>query len=254
MGLYYISREKINAKGDGSIFVSVGEVHKALLAKAVELQSKIQLRITEKITNEQGDLVDKTHRVATTVGRALIWEVVPDRMPFELVNCDMTKKNISRLVNYSYRHLGNKDTVVLADQIMYLGFRYATISGVSFGIEDMAIPSKKTDIINAAESEVSEIQTQYASGLVTDGERYNKVVDIWSHANDQVAKVMMDGFGRRVRRRCGRQDGQAKIIQLHFYDGGIRCAGFGGADSAVGGYAWLDGKARWFDHRNAHYR
>jgi DNA-directed RNA polymerase subunit beta' len=195
LGLYYISREKINAKGDGSIFGSVGEVHKALLAKSVELQSKIQLRITEKTTNEKGEIESKTHRVSTTVGRALIWEVVPDRMPFDIVNCDMTKKNISRLVNYSYRHLGNKDTVVLADQIMYLGFRYATISGVSFGIEDMEIPAKKADIIKAAESEVGEIQSQYASGLVTDGERYNKVVDIWSHANDQVAKVMMDGLG-----------------------------------------------------------
>jgi DNA-directed RNA polymerase subunit beta' len=195
LGLYYISREKINAKGDGSIFGSVGEVHKALLAKSVELQSKIQLRITEKTVNEQGETESKTHRVSTTVGRALIWEVVPDRMPFDIVNCDMTKKNISRMVNYSYRHLGNKDTVVLADQIMYLGFRYATISGVSFGIEDMAIPAKKADIITAAEAEVKEIQAQYASGLVTDGERYNKVVDIWSHANDQVAKVMMDGLG-----------------------------------------------------------
>jgi DNA-directed RNA polymerase subunit beta' len=193
LGLYYISREKINAKGDGSIFVSVGEIHKALMAKSVELQSKIQLRITEKVVNELGESEDKTHRVETTVGRALIWEVVPDRMPYELVNCDMTKKNISRLINY--RYLGNKDTVVLADQLMYLGFRYATISGVSFGIEDMAIPAKKIDIIKAADLEVHEIQSQYASGLVTDGERYNKVVDIWSHANDQVAKVMMDGLG-----------------------------------------------------------
>jgi len=195
LGLYYISREKINAKGDGSIFVSVGEIHKALLTKTIELQSKIQLRITEKVINEQGEYEDKTHRVHTTVGRALIWEVVPDRMPYELVNCDMTKKNISRLINYSYRYLGNKDTVILADQLMYLGFRYATISGVSFGIEDMAIPAKKVDIIKAADMEVNEIQSQYASGLVTDGERYNKVVDIWSHANDQVAKVMMDGLG-----------------------------------------------------------
>ncbi len=198
LGLYYISREKINAKGDGTIFGSVGEIHKALLAKSVELQSKIQLRITEKVLNDQGVLEDKTHRIETTVGRALIWEVVPDRMPYELVNCDMTKKNISRLINYSYRHLGNKDTVVLADQLMYLGFRYATISGVSFGIEDMAIPAKKVDIINAADREVNEIQSQYASGLVTDGERYNKVVDIWSHANDQVAKVMMDGLGEET--------------------------------------------------------
>ncbi len=195
LGLYYISREKINAKGDGSIFVSVGEIHRALLTKSIELQSKIQLRITEKVADESGELVDKTHRVETTVGRALIWEVVPDRMPYELVNCDMTKKNISRLINYSYRYLGNKDTVILADQLMYLGFKYATISGISFGIEDMVIPAKKVDIIKASDAEVNEIQSQYASGLVTDGERYNKVVDIWSHANDQIAKVMMDGLG-----------------------------------------------------------
>ncbi|MDP1970027.1 MAG: DNA-directed RNA polymerase subunit beta', partial [Methylobacter sp.] len=195
LGLYYISREKINAKGDGSIFVSVGEIHKALLTKTVELQSKIQLRITEKVVNENGEAEDKTHRVETTVGRGLIWEVVPDRTPFELVNCDMTKKNISRLINYSYRYLGNKDTVILADQLMYLGFKYATISGISFGIEDMVIPAKKVDIIKASDAEVNEIQSQYASGLVTDGERYNKVVDIWSHANDQIAKVMMDGLG-----------------------------------------------------------
>ncbi|MFZ4412136.1 MAG: DNA-directed RNA polymerase subunit beta' [Bacteroidales bacterium] len=212
LGLYYMSREKINAKGsvnenaneiiDGSDgtgmtgrYGSVAEVHKALADKSVEIQSKIELRITEMVDDGLGVLIPKIHRVITTVGRALIWEVVPDRMPFERVNCDMTKKNISRLINYSYRHLGNKDTVVLADQIMYLGFRYATISGVSFGIEDMAIPAKKIDIITAAEGEVKEIQSQYASGLVTDGERYNKVVDIWSHANDQVAKVMMDGLG-----------------------------------------------------------
>lgn len=198
LGLYYISREKVNAKGEGSIFIDVGEIHKALMAKTVELQTKIQLRVTEKIKNESGEIELKTYRAHTIVGRALIWEVMPDFMPFELVNCDMTKKNISRLVNYSYRHLGNKDTVVLADQIMYLGFRYATISGVSFGIDDMAIPEKKIDIIKSAEAEVNEIQSQYASGLVTDGERYNKVVDIWSHANDQVAKVMMDGLGEEA--------------------------------------------------------
>ncbi|MFZ2724816.1 MAG: DNA-directed RNA polymerase subunit beta' [Methylococcaceae bacterium] len=195
LGLYYISREKINARGNGSIFGDVGEVHRALQAKAVELQTKIVLRITEKVVNDKGELENKTRRVDTTVGRSLIWEVVPERMPFDEVNRDMTKKNISRLINYSYRHLGNKETVMLADQIMYLGFRYATISGVSFGIEDMAIPAEKVDIIKAAEAEVNDIQSQYASGLVTDGERYNKVVDIWSHANDKVAKVMMDGLG-----------------------------------------------------------
>ncbi len=195
LGLYFISREKVNAKGNGSIFVSIDEVHKALAFKSVDLQAKIQLRITERIKTDRGVAEQKTYRVETTVGRALIWEIVPEGMPYEIVNCDMTKKNISRLINYCYRHLGIKETVIMADQLMYLGFRYATRSGVSFGIEDMEIPAKKEEIINTANAEVNEIQSQYSSGLVTDGERYNKVVDIWSHANDQVAKVMMDGLG-----------------------------------------------------------
>ncbi|MGR9052945.1 MAG: DNA-directed RNA polymerase subunit beta', partial [Gammaproteobacteria bacterium] len=195
LGLYYISREKINALGEGSVCSCVAEVQKALTAKSVELQAKIQLRVKEKVKTQDGAISEKVSRVHTTVGRALIWDIIPDYMPFEIVNCDMTKKNISRLINYCYRHLGIKETVVLADQLMYLGFRYATRSGVSFGIEDMAIPAKKEDIIRTADAEVKEIQLQYSSGLVTDGERYNKVVDIWSHANDQVAKVMMEGLG-----------------------------------------------------------
>jgi len=195
LGLYYISREKVNAKGDGSIFTDINEIHKALECKAVELQSKILVRITEYITDKDDKVTELTTRKETTVGRALIWEILPKGMPFKIVDLDMTKKNISKLINYSYRHLGIKDTVVLADQLMYLGFKYATRSGVSFGIEDMEIPEKKVNIIKTAEAEVKEIQNQYASGLVTDGERYNKVVDIWSHANDQVAKVMMEALG-----------------------------------------------------------
>ncbi|QWF70289.1 DNA-directed RNA polymerase subunit beta' [Methylomonas paludis] len=195
LGLYYMSREKINAVGEGSIFVDSSEILKALDSKTVELQTKIQVRITEKLKNAEGKFDSVVSRKQTTVGRALIWDIVPDGMPYELVNVDMTKKNISNLINYSYRYLGIKETVILADQIMYMGFKYATRSGVSFGIEDMEIPAKKADIIRAADAEVNEIQNQYASGLVTDGERYNKVVDIWSRANDQVAKVMMEGLG-----------------------------------------------------------
>ena len=195
LGLYYMSREKVNAKGEGSVFNDSSELLKALDSKAVELQTKVQVRITEKVRNTDGGFDSVTSRKTTTVGRALIWDIVPDGTPYDLVNVDMTKKNISRLINYCYRYLGIKETVVLADQIMYLGFRYATRSGVSFGIEDMEIPARKADIIRAADAEVTEIQNQYASGLVTDGERYNKVVDIWSRANDQVAKVMMEGLG-----------------------------------------------------------
>jgi DNA-directed RNA polymerase subunit beta' len=195
LGLYYISREKVNAVGEGNIFIDSSEILKALDSKTVELQTKIEVRIAEKTKNAQGQWETVVSRKKTTVGRALIWDIVPDGMPFELVNVDMTKKNISRLINYCYRYLGIKETVILADQIMYMGFRYATRSGVSFGIEDMEIPAKKADIIRNADAEVNEIQNQYASGLVTDGERYNKVVDIWSRANDQVAKVMMEGLG-----------------------------------------------------------
>ncbi len=195
LGLYFISREKVNAIGEGSIFANVDEVLRALDNGSVELQTKIMVRVAEVIIDDQGEKEEQVSRKETTVGRALIWNIVPEGMPFSVVNVDMTKKNISKLINYSYRHLGIKDTVVLADKLMYLGFKYATRAGVSFGIEDMEIPAKKADIINAAELEVNEIQSQYASGLVTDGERYNKVVDIWSHANDQVAKVMMEGLG-----------------------------------------------------------
>ena len=195
LGLYYMSREKVNAKGEGGVFNDSSELLKALDSKSVELQTKVQVRITEKVRNAEGGFDAVTSRKTTTVGRALIWDIVPDGTPYDLVNVDMTKKNISRLINYCYRYLGIKETVVLADQIMYLGFRYATRSGVSFGIEDMEIPARKADIIRAADAEVTEIQNQYASGLVTDGERYNKVVDIWSRANDQVAKVMMEGLG-----------------------------------------------------------
>jgi len=197
LGLYYITREKLDAKGNGAILSNINEVHRALDAKSVELQTKIQVRIEERTRDEAtGDFSEaKTVRVSTTVGRALLWEVVPGRMPFELINCDMTKKNISRLLDYSYRYLGNKDTVILADQIMYLGFKYATRSGISFGINDMEIPVEKAGILADAEVEVLEIQSQFESGLVTDGERYNKVVDIWSHANEKVAKVMMDALG-----------------------------------------------------------
>ena len=228
LGLYFISREKVNAFGEGSIFGSVDEIHLALLGKAVELQSKIKFRITEKIVDEAGELHETTRRVETTVGRALIWEIIPEGMPFDLVNCDMTKKNISQLINYCYRHLGIKDTVVLGDQLMYLGFKYATRSGVSFGIDDMEVPERKTDIIDKAIADVEEIQSQYGSGLVTDGERYNKVIDIWSHANDQVAKVMMDGLGEE-----DVEDSKGNIVKQKSYNSIFMMAESGARGSAA---------------------
>jgi DNA-directed RNA polymerase subunit beta' len=195
LGLYFMSRDKVNGKGDGMIFADVDEVDRAYQVRKVELHAKVQVRITEYRLQEDGELEPVRRRVETTVGRALIWNIVPKGLSYELINLDMTKKAISQLINVCYRQLGIKATVVFADRLMYMGFSFATRSGVSFGIEDMAIPEQKSSIIEAADEEVKEIQSQYASGLVTDGERYNKVIDIWSHANDKVANVMMAGLG-----------------------------------------------------------
>ncbi|WP_460036171.1 DNA-directed RNA polymerase subunit beta' [Methylothermus subterraneus] len=195
LGLYYMSRERIGARGEGMVFADVDEVKRALDHKAVDLHARIKLRILEKVLEENGQFTERRRIVETTAGRALIWDIVPEGLPFDLVNQDMTKKAISNLINVCYRNLGLKTTVVFADQLMYLGFSYATRAGVSFGIEDMVVPAEKEQIIAAAEQEVMEIQRQYEQGLVTDGERYNKVVDIWSHANEQVAKAMMKALG-----------------------------------------------------------
>lgn len=177
------------------IFTDVDEVQRALQSKEVDVQARVTVRLKMTTLDENGVKHTALKRVSTVVGRAIIWTIVPEGIPFEMVDQDMTKKAISKLINHCYRTLGIKATVVFADQLMYMGFSYATRAGVSFGIDDMAIPARKQEIIRAAEREVKEIQNQYASGLVTDGERYNKVVDIWSHANDQVAKVMMEGLG-----------------------------------------------------------
>ena len=196
LGLYYMSRERVGAKGEGMIFSDTDEVFRAYQNKQLDLQAKVTVRIREVLLDENGEKTAPIiRRVQTTGGRALISTALPDGMGFDMVNNDMTKKAISRLINHCYRTLGVKASVVFADQLMYMGFSYATRAGVSIGFEDMAVPARKGDIISAAEREVKEIQNQYASGLVTDGERYNKVVDIWSHANDQVAKVMMEGLG-----------------------------------------------------------
>ncbi len=196
LGLYYMSRERVGAKGEGMIFADTDEVFRAYQNRQLDLQAKVTVRIREVLLDENGEkLPPLVRRVPTTGGRALISTILPDGMGFDMVNQDMTKKAISRLINHCYRTLGVKTSVVFADQLMYMGFTYATRAGVSIGFEDMVVPPRKGEIISASEKEVKEIQNQYASGLVTDGERYNKVVDIWSHANDQVAKVMMDGLG-----------------------------------------------------------
>jgi DNA-directed RNA polymerase subunit beta' len=195
LGLYYMTRERIGAKGEGMYFYDVGEVHRAYESRGVDLQARCKVRLREHIKVEGGAMTERTRIAETTVGRALLFEILPKGLSFDLINLDMTKKAISATINACYRALGLKETVVFADQLMYTGFHYATRAGVSFGIDDIVIPEQKTRIVTAADNEVKEIQDQYASGLVTNGERYNKVVDIWSRANDQVAKAMMEKLG-----------------------------------------------------------
>ena len=195
LGLYYMTRERVNAKGEGMVFTDVQEVHRAYESRAADLQAKVKVRIGEHARQEDGSLKAIIRVVETTVGRALLSEILPRGMSFDAVNRDMTKKAISGCINMCYRTVGLKETVVFADQLMYTGFHYATRAGVSIGVDDMVVPLQKTKILGSAEREVKEIQEQYASGLVTNGERYNKVVDIWSRTNDQVAKAMMDKLG-----------------------------------------------------------
>ncbi|WCE02875.1 DNA-directed RNA polymerase subunit beta' [Pseudoxanthomonas sp. JBR18] len=195
LGLYYMTRSLENKAGEGMVFANIAEVKRAYDNRVVQLHAKVKVRITETVIDEQGGREKKTSIVETTVGRALLAEILPEGLPFALANTDLTKKNISRLINSSYRRLGLKDTVVFADKLMYTGFHYATRAGVSIGIDDMVIPDEKKGILGEAEQEVLEIQEQYQSGLVTAGERYNKVVDIWSRTNERIAKAMMDTIG-----------------------------------------------------------
>jgi DNA-directed RNA polymerase subunit beta' len=193
LGLYYATRERINGKGEGMVFADVAEVQRALDAGAVELTARISVRLTEWSKDKAtGELVPHTQMVETTVGRALLSEILPKGLPFALINKALKKKEISKLINASFRKCGLKETVIFADKLLQNGFRLATKAGISIAIDDMLVPKEKHDIIREAEREVKEIEQQYTSGLVTAGERYNKVVDIWGKAGDKVSKVMMD--------------------------------------------------------------
>ena len=195
-GLYYMTRELAGVAGEGMYFADTAEVHRAYANKAVKLHARVKVRIDEVIISEHGEERHETNLVETTVGRALLAEIRPDGMPFHLLNHTLKKRQISDLINSCYRRLGLKKTVVFADRLMYTGFQYATEAGVSIGIDDLMIPDEKKGILDAAEDEVVEIQNQYVSGLVTAGERYNKVVDIWSRTNEQVARAMMKRMGK----------------------------------------------------------
>ena len=195
LGLYYITREKIGASGEGMLFPNIGEVSRAYESRAVELNARIMVRIDEYEADAEGEQHKKTTRYDTTVGRALLSEILPAGLPFPLINKALKKKEISKLINASFHLCGLRETVIFADKLMNFGFTFATRAGISICLDDMLVPVQKQDIIGASEKEVQEIEAQYTSGLVTQGERYNKVVDIWGRAGDQVAKAMMDQLG-----------------------------------------------------------
>ena len=191
LGLYYMTREAVNAKGEGRIFADLQEVDRVYRSGDAALHAKVKVRITEQVNARDGTSTHNTSIVETTIGRALLFQIVPEGLPFSLVNQPMKKKAISNLINQCYRVVGLKETVIFADQLMYSGFAFSTISGVSIGVNDFVIPDEKVTIIDRAVEEVKEIEKQYASGLVTQGEKYNKVIDLWSKANDEVSKAMM---------------------------------------------------------------
>jgi DNA-directed RNA polymerase subunit beta' len=196
LGLYYMTRARINDKGEGKAFADVAEVHRAYESRQVSLNARIKVRIREVALNSDGTRTETRKLHDTTVGRALLSDILPEGLPFELINRDLKKKAISELINSCYRRVGLKATVVFADQLMYTGYAYSTRAAVSFGMDDMIIPAEKAEILGLAEDEVKAIQNQYASGLLTDGERYNKVVDIWTRTSEKIAKTMMDKLGK----------------------------------------------------------
>ena len=196
LGLYYATRERINGVGEGIVFSDLMEVQRALDNKQVELQAHVSVRIREyDVDKATGVRTPRITRYKTTAGRALLSEILPAGLPFALINKALKKKEISRLINASFRRCGLRETVIFADKLMQSGFRLATRAGISIAMDDMLVPPVKHDIIRKAETEVKEIEAQYTSGLVTQGERYNKVVDIWGRAGDQVGKAMMEQLG-----------------------------------------------------------
>ena len=225
LGLYYATRERVNGKGEGMVFADLLELQRALDNDVVEITARVSVMLTEygrdKVT---GDLAPETKLVETTVGRALLSEILPRGLPFALINKALKKKEISRLINASFRKCGLKDTVIFADRLLQSGFRLATRAGISIAIDDMLVPKEKHGLIERAEKEVKEIEQQYVSGLVTAGERYNKVVDIWGKTGDEVGKVMMGQLSKeKVTDRNGKQVDQESFNSIYMMaDSGAR--------------------------------
>ena len=216
LGLYYMTRDNANASGGGRTFSNADEVLRAYETENLEIHSPVKVRIT----HESGE----TSIEETTVGRILIWRITPAEVGFKNINTVLNKKTVSKLVDTSYRKAGLKKTVIFADQLMYLGFDFSTRSGSSIGVNDFVIPEEKASIIDSSEKEVKAIEKQFDSGLVTRGERYNKVIDIWSRANEQVAKAMMEKISSEtVKNPDGENVDQSSFNSVYIYaDSGAR--------------------------------
>ncbi|MDY3331171.1 MAG: DNA-directed RNA polymerase subunit beta' [Pelistega sp.] len=224
LGLYYTTRERINGKGEGMFFADIQEMLRAYNSGEVGLQSRITVRLNEYEKDANGKFQPVLRRFETTVGRALLSEILPKGLPFSVLNKALKKKEISRLINQSFRRCGLRDTVIFADKLLQAGFRLATRAGISIAMGDMVIPKAKDEILAQASAEVKEIDSQYSSGLVTKQERYNNVVDIWGKAGDKVAKVMMEQLSTEpVINRFGEETRQESFNSIYMMaDSGAR--------------------------------
>ncbi|TXT16927.1 MAG: DNA-directed RNA polymerase subunit beta' [bacterium] len=224
LGLYYMTRERINAKGEGMLFADVDELRRAWQSGLVDINARVTVRLKERVYDDAGRVAERVKRHETVAGRAFLSEILPPGLDFAHVNRVLKKKEISKLINAAFRKCGLKDTVVFADKLMYTGFSMAARGGISICMQDMLMPPQKHDILAAAEKEVKEIESQYTSGLVTQGERYNKVVDIWGQAGDKVAKAMMEQLSHEtVTDREGKQVKQESFNSIYMMaDSGAR--------------------------------
>ncbi|QJQ52473.1 subunit beta' of DNA-directed RNA polymerase [Vitreoscilla sp. C1] len=224
LGLYYMTRDKINGKGEGTLFADVKEVQRAYETRQVELATKCTVRLTEYVKNEQGGYDAVRRRYETTVGRAILSTLLPKGLAFEHINKALKKKEISKLINVSFRVCGLRDTVIFADHLMYTGYAYSTRGGISICVDDMEVPAAKVTLLAEAQGEVKEIEEQYRQGLVTNGERYNKVVDIWGRTGDKIAKAMMDNLSvDKVIDRDGNEVDQESFNSIYMMaDSGAR--------------------------------
>ena len=225
LGLYYATRERINAKGEGMVFADLEELERALASGMVEMHSRITVRLSQYDAGaSEGEWMERKERFETTVGRALLSRILPRGLSFKNLDKPLKKKEISRLIDESFRRCGLHETVILADKLMQNGYALATRAGISFCSDDMKVPPQKQEIIAAAEAEVKEIETQYTNGLVTHGERYNKVVDIWGRTGDEVAKAMMAQLSKeKVVDRHGKETEQDSFNSIFMMaDSGAR--------------------------------